>query len=127
VTEVLLMNMDILYFGAPLTDSLSLAFDNAGYRIVRTRYRKGVLGGCGAVVLHWKSKQGQQIIAAAKAAGVPVLVITSKLAAAVQAGEPLADLYLEEPARDEEVVAMLLDIIAPKASKPLILVASAAH
>jgi DNA-binding response OmpR family regulator len=117
--------IDVFYFGARLEDSLSRAFGDSGYRIVRTRYTKGVLSSspnCGAVVLHWKSVKGQQIIAEAKAARVPILVITSKLTAAIQAGEPFADLYLEEPARDEEVVMMLLDKVIPK---PLFLVASA--
>jgi DNA-binding response OmpR family regulator len=116
---------DVFYFGARLKDSLSQTFGKAGYRVIHTQYSNGVLGSysnCGGVVLHWKSKKGQQVIEEAKAAGVPILVITSKLAAAVQAGEPFADLYLEEPARDEEVAAMLLEMVT---AQPRALAASA--
>jgi hypothetical protein len=118
--------MDILYFGSRPKASFSNTIANAGYRIVPTRYVKGVLSrvvDCAAVVLQWKSKRGQKVIQEAKALGMPVLVVTSKLAAAVQAGAPMADLYLEHPASNEEV-ATLIDFIA---SKRLTLVAAAGN
>ena len=46
--------------------------------------------------------------------GIPVLVITARLDAAIQAGEPQADLYLEDPASDDEVATLLIDLITAK-------------
>jgi DNA-binding response OmpR family regulator len=89
----------------------------AGYDVVHLRYTKGVLANapaCAAVVLHWKSKWGQRVIQEAKAADLPVLVITSKLADAVKTGEPWADLYLEKPASIEEMAALLIDLSTTK-------------
>lgn len=107
--------MDVLYFGARPNPGLTRMMDKAGHRIVYAHYKKGILAslpGCGAVVLHWKSKRDQQAIEEAKAAGLPAMVITAKLVAAYPAGDPLADLYLEEPARDEDVAALLIDLIS---------------
>lgn len=122
--------MDIFYFGAHLQESLFQTLGDAGYQIIQTEYSKGIFGGssnCGGIVLHWKSKKGQQIIEEAKTAGVPILVITSKLAAAVRAGEPFADLYLEEPASDEEVATMLIEMVTVKPVAPPLLARAAAH
>jgi hypothetical protein len=107
--------MNIFYFGVRPKASLSQMFEQAGFTIVHARYTKGVLGSssaCGAV-LHWKSKRNQPAIEEAKAAGVPILVVTSKLADAIRAGTS-ADLYLEEPASDEEVATLLLDMVTAK-------------
>jgi hypothetical protein len=105
---------EVFYFGACPDDSLSEMFANAGCGFVHSQFKAGLLSNatsCVAVVLHWKSKKDQRVIEEAKAIGLPILVITSKLAAAVQAGEPSADLYLEEPASNEEVATMLMEMI----------------
>jgi DNA-binding LytR/AlgR family response regulator len=115
---------DILYFGTRPNASFAHTIANAGYRIVHTKYVKGILSSvanCAGVVLQWKSKRGQQVIREAKALGMPVLVLTSKLAAAVQAGEPRADLYLEQPASNEEVASML-ELVATK--RPILVAAA---
>jgi hypothetical protein len=78
----------------------------------------GSVSTCGAVVVHWKSKREQRVIQEAKAAGIPVLVITSKLAAAYQAGKPYADVYLEEPASDDEVATLLIELANVKLEEP---------
>ena len=39
------------------------------------------------------------------------MVITAKLPAAIQAGEPQADIYLEEPTTDSEVAALLIEMM----------------
>ncbi len=106
--------MDVFYFGARPTHDFIRMMDKAGYGIVHAPYEKGILASvpnCGAVVLHWNSKRDQQVIKGAKAVGLPTMVITSKLAFAYNARDPLADLYLEEPARDEDVAALLIDLM----------------
>lgn len=106
--------MDAVYFGTRPKPSLTRLLEKAGYRIIYAQYKKGVLASlsdCAAVVLHWKAKKDQQVIREAKAAGVPVMVITSRLTAAYTAGTPLADLYLEEPALDEDVAGLLIDLV----------------
>lgn len=88
-------------------------FNQAGLKIVHAKYKRGLLESastCGAVVLHWKSKKDQKVIEEAKAAGIPVLVVTSKLAAAYRAGEPSADVYLELPTNQEELVQLSMDL-----------------
>lgn len=106
--------MDAFYFGARPTHDLIRMMDKAGYGMVHASYEKGILASvpnCGAVVLRWNSKRDQQVLKGAKAAGLPTMVITSKLALAYAAGDPLADLYLEEPARDEDIAALLIDLM----------------
>lgn len=107
--------MNILYLGARPKASLTQVLDKEGYTIVHARSRKAVLASlstCAALVLHWRSKCDQRFIVQAQAAGVPVMVITASLVEAYSAPEPLADLYLEEPATDEDIVALLTDMIA---------------
>jgi hypothetical protein len=106
--------MDTFYLGHRPTGKLTQILEKAGHRIVHASYKKGILTAVptsGAIVLHWKSIRDQRIIDEAKSMGIPVLVITARLAAAIQAGEPQADLYLEEPASDDEVAALLIDLI----------------
>jgi hypothetical protein len=120
--------MDTVYFGTRPKPSLTRMLDKAGHRIVHARYKKGILASlpaCSAVVLHWKSKKDQQVIAEAKASGLPVMVITAKLVAAYTSGYPHADLYLEEPARDEDVAALLIDMIATENSSGVALATGA--
>ncbi len=106
--------MDVFCFGARPKNGLTRMLDKAGHRMIYAQYKKGILDSlstCGAVVLHWKSKKDQQVIGEAKASGLPVMVVTARLPAAYNAGDPLADLYLEQPASDEEVAAFLIDLI----------------
>jgi len=108
---------DIFYFGARLRVSLTRAFRDAGYALIRIPYAESpqeLAGGapnCAAVVLEWRSKRDQQVIAQAKALRIPVLVITDKLVAAVKSAGSAADLYLEKPAPNREVVSMMLDLM----------------
>jgi hypothetical protein len=111
---------DAWYFGARPKAGVSRILSEAGYKIVPSRYTKGMFSdvpGCASVVLHWKSKKGQEIIAEAKACGLPVLAITSKLVDALQAGNAKADLYLEQPVSDEEVSTLLIEMIQTKQVK----------
>jgi hypothetical protein len=86
----------------------------AGCKIVYSRsadfITRHAANGC-ALVVHWKSQKEQPLIKAAKQAGVPVLVITARLADALKAEEPFGDLYLETPADDKEVSALLIEMI----------------
>jgi hypothetical protein len=112
--------MDIFCIGADPEDSFSRMFNEAGLKIVPAKYKRGVLENastCGAVVLHWKSKRDQKVIEEAKMAGIPVLVVTSKLAAAYRAGEPSADVYLELPTNQEELVSLSIDLAKTREEK----------
>jgi len=109
--------MDVFYLGARPTQHLSRTLLESGCRLLHIRYAKGFLERAAstsgrAVVLHWKSNANRRIIAEAKASNVPVLVIAADLNAAIQAGAPFADLYLEKPARDEELVSFVLDLVS---------------
>jgi len=106
--------MNVSYFGARPKPSLTRMLNKEGYQVVYARYKKGILASlpCAALVLHWKSQTDQQLITEAHAAGVPIMVITDKLIDAYSVADPLADLYLEEPASDEDVTALLTDMIA---------------
>ncbi len=118
--------MDALYLGARPTEKLSRLLAPSGLRVAHAKYKPGSLASSSAycaVVLHWKSKTDQRVIVEAKSLGIPVLVITSKLAEAVQAGGPSADLYLEKPASDIEVATFLSDL-ATKLQEPRALAAS---
>jgi hypothetical protein len=68
------------------------------------------------VLLEWRSKRDQRIVAQAKTLQLPIMVITPKLVTAVKAGPPAADMYLEEPASDHEVVASMLDMMTAKST-----------
>jgi hypothetical protein len=108
--------MNVLYLGTQLNDNLTRLLEKAGHRIIHARYRKGILGSStyDAVVVQWKSRRDQRKIEEAKRAGAAVLVITSKLLSAYRADEQLGDLYLEEPATDEEVAELLIDLIGAR-------------
>ncbi len=108
---------DIFYFGARLRVSLARAFRDAGHTLIQVPFAEGLQeleGGapnCAAVILEWRSKRDQRVIAHAKALRIPILVITAELVAAVQSSGPAADLYLEKPAPNYEVVSMMLDLM----------------
>ena len=111
--------VDVLYFGARPKVRLVRQMKEAQCKIIYSRSVEYVvkrLAGAGALVVHWTAEK-QQLIQAAKQAGVPVLVITSRLADAT-AQEPFADLYLEAPAASDEVAALLRDMIAGKPDQP---------
>ncbi len=111
--------MDVLYLGAQPKVGLCRLMDKAGHRIVRARSIKSDakdISTLGAVVVHWRSKRNQRTIEQAKAAGIPVLVITRSLAAAVEAGDTKAELYLEEPVKNEELCALLVDLMTARQS-----------
>lgn len=106
--------MDAFYFGARPPISLSRMLGVGGCRIVHVRYTKGVISSepaCRGVVLDWKTMKDQQVIAEAKAAGLPIVVVTAHLANAIQAGSPLADIYLEKPVPPKELSTLLLDMM----------------
>jgi hypothetical protein len=120
---------DVFYFGARLSVSLAKSFLAAGHAIIHQPYSHGLQElqrgnfSCGAVVIHWRSKRDRHVIEEAKALGIPVLVVTSKLVAAVKTS-PFANAYLEDPASDQEIVAFILDMMA--ATRPLKRAAAAA-
>jgi hypothetical protein len=106
--------MEILYFGARPKPSLTRMLTKAGYTVVYGHHRKGILASfptCAAVVLHWKSTKDQQVIVEARLARVPSMVVTSNLVEAYGAGDPLAELYLEEPAAAEDIFSLLIDMV----------------
>jgi hypothetical protein len=109
--------MDAFYLGHRPKGKLTQILEKAGHRIVHASYKKGILSSvptCSAIVLHWKSIRDQRIIEEAKSVEIPVLVITAHLAAALLAGEPQADLYVEDPASDDEVAMLLIDLMTAK-------------
>ena len=66
---------------------------------------------CAAVVLDWYCDEDSAILGAAQRAAVPSLVISRSIVAAFQAGEPFADLYLEEPVDSLELATALLELL----------------
>ncbi|HZR31149.1 MAG TPA: response regulator [Terriglobales bacterium] len=63
-----------------------------------------------------KHKHGLRVLRAAKQIGsAPVVVISRKLAEAFQAGDPYADLYLDEPVNPQEL-ATLVEVLAGAAT-----------
>jgi len=106
--------MVILYLGARPKPSLTRMLAKEGYTVIYAHHRKGILASlpnCAAVVLHWRSNKDQQVIAEAKLAWMPTMVVTSNLVEAYGAGDPLAELYLEEPAVVEDIFSLLIDLI----------------
>ncbi len=112
----------IFYFGSRLRASLAQAFANAGLLVTRLPYEQGLHelqrgAPCSTVLLEWRSSRDQRVIEEAKALDIPVLVVTSNLAAAVLAAVPSADLYLELPCADQEVIDLALDLIGDRPLK----------
>jgi len=106
----------LFYFGSRLKASLAKALSNAGLTVNPLHHEQGLCelqcgSPCSTVLLEWRSKRDQRVIEEASARGIPVLVLTSKLAAAVLAAVPSADVYLELPCTDQEVVDLTLDLI----------------
>lgn len=113
----------IFYFGSRLGASLAIALANAGHPATRFPYEQGLRelqcgSPCSTVLLEWRSARDQRVIEEAKARGIPVLVLTSKLAAAALAA-PSADVYLELPCADQEVVDFALDLVIGRPLKRL--------
>lgn len=112
----------IFYFGTRPKVSLSRAFSDAGLNVNYLPYRQGLQAlqqapCCSGVLLEWRSKRDQRVIEEAKALGLPVLAVTSKLSAAILAAVPSADLYLEHPCPDQEVVSLMLDLVMARPIK----------
>jgi DNA-binding response OmpR family regulator len=106
----------IFYIGCRLKVSLLKAFSDAGLTVTRLSNEQGLQelqrgSPCSTVLLEWRSKRNQIVIKEAYARRIPVLVLTSRLADAVLAAEPSADVYLERPCPDQEVVSLALDLI----------------
>ncbi len=107
---------DILFRGDPrLKKKACELLKTAGYRLVeanvavaQTQLKESNY--CAAVV-DWKSQKDKATIRAAKEICVPVIVITGRLRAAFEAGEPHADLYLEKPTCAQELVTFLVEMI----------------
>lgn len=106
----------IFYFGSRLRVSLTKAFSNVGLTLTHLPCEQGLHElqrgtPCSIVLLEWRSKHDQRVIEEARTRGIPVLVLTSKLATAVLAAVPSADVYLELPSTDQEIVDLTLDLI----------------
>lgn len=70
-------------------------------------------GGFEAVLSGWKFEDGigREVIMAARAAGLPVAVISGAVGEAFQAPEPLADFYLEKPVSLPELVSLVGEML----------------
>ena len=66
-----------------------------------------------AVITAWRlgSSTGAEVVAVAKAKGVPVIVVSAYLDEAFQGSKPHADIYLEKPVKPEEIVAAVEDLV----------------
>src|SRR5581483_3769649 len=67
-----------------------------------------------AVVTDWRlgDASGRAVVQAAKThATTPVVVVSGYVAEALQAAEPLADLYLEKPVNPEELVTIVNELL----------------
>jgi DNA-binding response OmpR family regulator len=65
----------------------------------------------GAILLDWKSDDDQRILRAANLAGIPVVVISSRVPEAFWADDSLADMYLEKPVEAMDIVDALIEVI----------------
>lgn len=111
---------NILYVGNldfDFKQQLSALLSKAGHNLTVAEAGKLQQATFGAVVLDWKSRLDQKSIEAGKTLSLPVIVISSQLLDALDAGEPFADIYLEHPADAKEVVALVIEMVnAPKLS-----------
>lgn len=67
-----------------------------------------------AVVTDWRlgDGDGRKVVQAAKSqSSTPVVVVSGYVAEALQAAEPLADLYLEKPVNPEELVTIVNELL----------------
>ncbi len=66
-----------------------------------------------AVITAWRlgGGTGAPVVAAAKAKGVPVIVVSAYIAEAYHGAKPHADLYLEKPVKPEEIVVAAEDLV----------------
>ncbi len=67
-----------------------------------------------AVVTDWRlgDGDGRRVVQAAKSqSSTPVVVVSGYVAEALQAAEPLADLYLEKPVNPEELVTIVNELL----------------
>jgi DNA-binding response OmpR family regulator len=107
---------DILFRGAPrLKKDACELLKNAGYRFVEANVagfqEQLTMPSYSAAVVDWNSQNDKAIIRAAKEICVPVIVISNRIVAAFEAGEPHADLYLEKPISAQELATFLIEMV----------------
>jgi CheY-like chemotaxis protein len=107
---------EILYIALRPNELLANAFRDAGQKLTHLcpesaleRLQHGNLPPS-VIVLQWRSRRDQAIIARAKMLGLPVLAITSRLAAALRVAGVHADLYLEDPVTESELLQLAVDL-----------------
>jgi DNA-binding response OmpR family regulator len=66
-----------------------------------------------ALITAWRlgASTAAEVVAVAKAKGVPVIVVSAYLDEAFQGSKPHADLYFEKPVKPEEMVAAVEDLL----------------
>jgi hypothetical protein len=107
---------DILYIALSQNELLANAFRSAGQNLIHLSHESGLdrlqHGGrpFQVIVLQWRSRRDQAIIARAKVLGLPVLATTGHLTAALRAPGERADVYLEDPVEATEVVDLAVDL-----------------
>jgi DNA-binding response OmpR family regulator len=107
---------DILFRGdTRLKKNAGELLKTAGYRLVEANVadaqKQPKESSYCAAVVDWKSQKDKVIIRVAKEICVPVIVISGRICAAFEAGEPHADLYLEKPTSAQELVTFLVEMI----------------
>jgi len=111
---------NILYFGKEeLEQRASGLLKQLGHRLIAAGSYAAIADQeqCAAIVLDWYSDEDSVILGAAQRAAVPSVVISRSIVAAFQAGEPFADLYLEEPVDPLELATALLELLGTPRSE----------
>jgi len=68
------------------------------------------------VITEWLRGDAKALIVAAKSQGIPVIIITGRLAEARASADPPADLYFEKPINPEELVNVVNDLLKGRSS-----------
>ena len=68
------------------------------------------------VITEWLRGNAKALIVAAKSQGIPVIIVTGRLAEARALADPPADLYLEKPINPEELVNVVNDLLKGRSS-----------
>ena len=112
---------NILYFGREaLEQRASELLQKLGHRLIAAESAAQAAdpAQCSAVVLDWHSPEDSFVITAARQAAVPSVVISSSIVEAFRAGEPFADLYLEEPVDPQELATALVELLSVPSPSP---------